>query len=64
MIWLRACPKCTGDLFLTRDLDGPVVSCLQCGRVLRPDEEQRIRADAPVGSVQGAEQEGRDRRVA
>ena len=32
MMWLKACPRCQGDLFEGVDFDGPVVQCLQCGR--------------------------------
>ena len=32
MMWLKACPRCQGDLFEGVDFDGPVVKCLQCGR--------------------------------
>ncbi len=28
---LKSCPKCKGDLFVERDLDGWAESCLQCG---------------------------------
>lgn len=56
MVWFRSCPKCQGDLFLTQEMDGYAVSCLQCSRALRPDEEARLglhltseRAMAAVG---------------
>jgi hypothetical protein len=42
MMWLKACPRCRGDLIRQYDLDGPYVGCLQCGHVLRPSEEQRL----------------------
>ena len=41
-MWLKACPRCRGDLIRQDDLDGPYVGCLQCGHVLRPSEEQRL----------------------
>ena len=28
---LKGCPKCKGDLCLTRDIDGSYEQCLQCG---------------------------------
>ncbi len=28
---LKACPRCGGDVFLDRGLDGWSVHCLQCG---------------------------------
>ena len=34
--WLRACPKCGGDLELQPDLTGAYVECVQCGLELNP----------------------------
>ena len=31
MVWLKACPKCKGDLFLDQDHYGKYQSCMQCG---------------------------------
>ena len=31
MFWLKACPRCSGDLYQDLDQYGPFVSCLQCG---------------------------------
>lgn len=28
---LKGCPKCHGDLFLERDLEGMYEECIQCG---------------------------------
>ena len=42
MMWLKACPRCRGDLIRQYEVDGPYVGCLQCGRVLSPSEEQRL----------------------
>lgn len=39
MLWLKACPKCGGDLLMERPLWERSVSCIQCGRTLSPDEE-------------------------
>ena len=33
MVWLKACPRCAGDLALHGDEDGPTRVCLQCGYV-------------------------------
>jgi hypothetical protein len=38
MLWLKACPRCHGDLALAEDMYGRFVSCLQCGYIL-PGEE-------------------------
>ena len=31
MVYLRACPKCHGDLYDAIDVHGAFLSCLQCG---------------------------------
>lgn len=31
-LWLKQCPKCRGDLYLTEDLFDKYLACLQCGR--------------------------------
>ena len=31
MIFLKACPKCRGDIVLDRDMYGGYARCLQCG---------------------------------
>jgi len=35
---LRTCPRCQGDLFVDKDLDGWFEQCLQCGyrREMKP----------------------------
>lgn len=38
MLWLKACPRCHGDLLLQADLDGDAISCIQCG-YMRPVEQ-------------------------
>ncbi len=59
--WLRACPKCGGDLELQLDVRGAYVQCVQCGLELNPGQERLLRhldrvpagpseAVAPVGS--------------
>jgi len=31
MFWFKQCPRCSGDLYHTRDSFGPFITCLQCG---------------------------------
>lgn len=31
MFFLKACPKCHGDIYLDRDIYGSFAECLQCG---------------------------------
>jgi uncharacterized protein YbaR (Trm112 family) len=33
MVWLKACPKCKGDLFLDEEHYGKYKSCIQCGYI-------------------------------
>ncbi len=33
MVFLKACPKCHGDMYLERDSYGPFRQCLQCGKI-------------------------------
>ena len=52
--WLRACPKCGGDLKLQPDVTGAYVQCLQCGLELNTVEQRlllrldHVPADQPV----------------
>ena len=43
MYWLKACPRCYGDLHEERDFYGVYLACIQCGYVLASEEEQRLR---------------------
>ncbi len=38
-IIFKACPRCTGDLYLEEDTDGEYLSCLRCGYVTYPQNE-------------------------
>ena len=42
--WLRACPKCGGDLELQLDVTGAYVQCVQCGLELNPVQERLLRS--------------------
>jgi len=44
MFWLKACPRCRGDLLHQSDAYGSYTACLQCGYVLKSDEETRLRS--------------------
>jgi len=43
MYWLKACPRCRGDLHQESDFYGPYVACIQCGYVLNASEEETLR---------------------
>ena len=32
MLKLRGCPKCHGDLYVSQDMYGAYLSCIQCGQ--------------------------------
>ena len=58
--WLRACPKCGGDLEFIPDPNGAYVECVQCGLELNPVQERllrrlgRIPHDQPDAAAQAA----------
>ena len=41
MIYFKACPRCQGDMHLTRDLYGRYVECFQCGYESEAAEEEQ-----------------------
>ena len=43
MLWLRSCPRCSGDLSEHQDIYGTEVMCVQCGYYLNTREEARLR---------------------
>jgi len=40
--WLKACPRCLGDLEEDEDRFGLYISCVQCGHILRAEEEAAL----------------------
>ena len=67
--WLRACPKCGGDLELVQEVLAAYVECVQCGLELNPMQERslrrrgRVSAAPPVPPV-AVTSEGRHQRIA
>jgi hypothetical protein len=53
---IRACPRCQGDLFVAKDMDGWFEQCLQCGyrREMRPiaevKETKKVQPTATPGT--------------
>ncbi len=37
VLWLKGCPRCSGDLYETSDKYGRFILCLQCGLYLESD---------------------------
>jgi hypothetical protein len=44
MYWLKACPRCAGDLREEEDIHGVYVDCIQCGCVLNATDERALHA--------------------
>jgi hypothetical protein len=42
MFWLKACPRCHGDLHDVQEVGDHYVSCLQCGRILTTEQEKTL----------------------
>jgi uncharacterized protein YbaR (Trm112 family) len=42
MVYLKACPRCRGDLVVERDHRDQFIICLQCGHILTPAEESAL----------------------
>ncbi len=36
MFYLKACPRCRGDIHFNSDVYGDYYQCLQCGRYFQP----------------------------
>ncbi len=39
MLYLKACPRCRGDVKYLRDIYGPFLECLQCGFLISSNAE-------------------------
>jgi ribosomal protein S27AE len=48
MLHTKACPRCSGDLALVRDIDDTYLSCVQCGFVSYQLNGARPLAPVPV----------------
>lgn len=54
MVYLKACPKCLGDLTVAKDGYGTFISCLQCGFMKDLEIKGASRAAAPSAAAAGA----------
>ncbi len=43
IVWLKACPRCSGDLYESVDIYGNYVECLLCSHILKPSEELHLK---------------------
>jgi ribosomal protein S27E len=48
MMWLKACPRCRGDLYIEYQVGETNVVCLQCGHVLNRAQEEQLQ---PVAAM-------------
>ncbi len=49
MMWLKSCPRCSGDLYIEYQVGETNVVCLQCGHILTKAQEDQLRRPAPAG---------------
>ena len=42
MLWLKACPRCKGDLYRKDDMYGSYIACLQCSSYVPEAEQDRL----------------------
>jgi DNA-directed RNA polymerase subunit RPC12/RpoP len=47
--WLKTCPRCRGDLREESDVYGKYIACVQCGYILRAEQEELLIA---VGTME------------
>ena len=51
MVYLKACPKCLGDLTVAKDGYGTFISCLQCGFMKDLEVKGASRVTAPSAAA-------------
>jgi len=49
--WLKSCRRCGGDLRQESDIYGTYIACVQCGYILRADEEEMLMATGKLEPV-------------
>ena len=42
-MYLKRCPKCSGDVYESQDIYGTFLMCAQCGYYLTPEQETHLR---------------------
>ena len=47
MLYLKACPRCRGDINFVNDTYGPSLQCLQCGFTVTSANREVIAAGLP-----------------
>jgi len=62
--WIKACPKCQGDLFEDRFLGDWDIKCLQCGFVIPLEQAKVLQTQASVARRSAVRRPGQVRRAA
>jgi DNA-directed RNA polymerase subunit M/transcription elongation factor TFIIS len=52
VIEFKGCPKCHGDLYLSKDMYGKYLTCLQCGYLKDLTAQPEIAMPEPVIAVE------------
>ena len=52
MLYLKACPRCRGDIHYATDIDGPYLQCLQCGFNVASGRFEAVAAGSNGGPVE------------
>ena len=52
MIRFKGCPKCHGDLYLSKDMYGKYLTCLQCGFLKDLSAQPEVAMPEPVVAVE------------
>ena len=48
MLYLRACPRCHGEMYANRDMYGPYKECLQCGYMVDLETPNSLLSVSPA----------------
>ena len=54
MLYIKACPRCRGDVELSNDMYGQFLGCLQCGYVIDSKEEALAALKMAASKVKAA----------
>jgi hypothetical protein len=59
MLWLKACPKCGGDLQEGKDRFGPYLACIQCGCYVNDKAIRVLARSRGSGQIAGPSEDWR-----
>ena len=61
MLYLKACPRCRGDVRFIDDIHGPALICLQCGFTVTSANREVVAAGNSEKRARATRTPGRDR---